>query len=143
MHIADVGQNEREEISTANSGVPGLNFGWDCREGDIAFESSPYCSGADFKDPRHDYARTSPRCAIIGGYVYRGSADPELVGMYVYRDFCSQEVWVLARFDGALRNSEAATAPGNISSFGESGSGELFAVTLDGSLYRVRARLAG
>ncbi len=141
MHIADVGQNSREEVSTAKAGVAGLNFGWDCREGSAAFESSPYCEGADFKDPRHDYALTGGRCAIIGGYVYRGSADPELRGMYVYSDHCSSEVWVLGRFDGRLRKSQAATAPGNISSFGEHGSGELFAVTLDGSLYRVRARL--
>lgn len=142
MWIADVGQSDWEEISVAGSRAKGVNFGWDCREGAHDYESNAYCAGVDFKEPRHEYANgVNGRCAIIGGYVYRGSDDPELRGMYVYSDHCSREVWALGYHNGRWRNARVATAPGNISAFGERPDGELVAVTLDGGLYRVGARV--
>lgn len=146
MFIADVGQNAREEISVAPAGSAGLNFGWDCREGDLNTVDEyggSYCAGKTFRAPVHDYDQTvGSRCAVIGGYVYRGSSSPALRGLYVYSDYCSQELWALRRqANGVWDNGAIGTAPGNITSFGQKPNGEVFAVTSDGRLWRVTGRV--
>ena len=41
------------------------------------------------------------KCAVTGGYVYRGSAIPDLQGWYVYGDYCTGEIWALDPTDPA------------------------------------------
>ena len=75
MWIGDVGNDEREEISVMRGGERGLNFGWNFFEGNlqhIYFEAP-----ANLVPPVHDYPR-STGVSVIGGYVYRGAAIPEL-----------------------------------------------------------------
>ncbi|HTE06236.1 MAG TPA: hypothetical protein VK824_08575, partial [Planctomycetota bacterium] len=75
-------------------------------------------------------------CAIIGGYVYRGSKLPQLVGSYLYADYCGGKVWSL-RHDGMQVTSvtdltdqldPALGQFGPLSSFGEDADGELYIV---------------
>ena len=41
------------------------------------------------------YSHSGDGCAIVGGYVYRGSAFPALTGAYLYGDTCSGNLWLL------------------------------------------------
>jgi len=94
--VGDVGEAKWEEIDKV---LPGGNYGWPCREG---FAPASPCPGKlGFLDPVSAYDHFGPTGtrvsrAIIGGYVYRGSAIPWLVGSYVYADFVGGEVWALS-----------------------------------------------
>lgn len=72
------------------------------------------------------------RCAVIGGYVYRGAAIPALVGTYVFGDLCSGEVFGLANGSAAV-----LARTGFISSFGRDRAGELYVVGLGGTVFRI------
>jgi hypothetical protein len=72
---------------------------------------------------------------VTGGYVYRGSQIPSLVGYYVYGDFCSGEIWAVRANDATDRVTLVGTGSGRlISSFGEDANGELFVVDLNGTV---------
>ena len=98
----DVGQNAWEEIDILERGG---NFGWDILEGTHCFEPSSGCSTDGTVLPVWEYSH-SLGCSITGGYVYRGSAIPELVGEYVYSDYCSGRVWRLD-YDGSTAEKRA------------------------------------
>ena len=79
-------------------------------------------------------------CTVIGGYVYRGSAYPAMAGSYVFADLCSRRIWAIDSDAAAPASATVVgTAPGTPVSFGETESGELFLVTIDGGVYRVGA----
>ena len=87
--------------------------------------------------PVTEYPHSGGRCAVTGGYVYRGSAVPAIQGDYLYGDFCSGEIW-------GLDNPYTSPTPVLlldtnllISSFGEDRDGELYVTDLNGRLYRV------
>ena len=77
-------------------------------------------------------------CSITGGYVYRGSTVPAAVGRYFYGDYCSGTVWSLKLVNGVARQIrvEPFTVK-NLTSFGEDDAGELYAVSGDGTVYRL------
>jgi hypothetical protein len=84
----------------------------------------------------------SEGCSITGGYVYRGSAIPDIRGHYFYADFCGG--WIRSfRFADAAATDERSwdmLAPGgSITSFGEDAAGELYVMTSDGTLDRIVA----
>ena len=87
------------------------------------------------------YAIGGGQCAVVGGFVYRGSAVPAARGRYFFGDNCSGKVWSLRIVRGRARDlrQESVNIP-NISSFGQDGRGELYAVGLRGGLYQLRAR---
>ena len=84
----------------------------------------------------------NPGCAVTGGYVYRGAAIPSLQGVYLYSDYCAHEIHAF-RYSGGAATAEttyAALDPGgNVSSFGEDASGELYILTDAGGVYRIIA----
>ncbi|NNG15054.1 MAG: glucose dehydrogenase, partial [Gemmatimonadales bacterium] len=142
LYIADVGQNEREEIDAQPaSSTGGENYGWNVMEGGICFSPSSGCDQSGLTLPVLDYDH-SQGCSVTGGYVYRGSAIPALVGQYFYADFC--EGWVRSfRIQGgeAVERTEwTSLAPGgSITSFGQDAAGELYVVASGGSVYRIVA----
>ena len=69
--------------------------------------------------------------------MYRGTADAVLVGQYVFADYCSGRIWTMP--SGGVTPTLRADTGAHITSFGESESGELWAVTIGGRLFRVRA----
>ncbi len=79
--MGDVGQNSWEEVDIVELGG---NYGWRCREGAHDFNTSGNCPDG-FIDPVIEYDHGVGR-SIIGDYVYRGSAIPELLGRYVFAD---------------------------------------------------------
>jgi hypothetical protein len=134
MWIADVGQSNWEEINREPAGAGGRNYGWDCFEGTQPYESSG-CDGT-YTDPIIEYSH-SFGCSITGGYVYRGTIFDDLVGQYVYGDFCSGNLWSVAA--GGTSPVYHGAKDALISSFGEGENGEIYMTDLGGRLYWVIA----
>ena len=82
------------------------------------------------------------RCAITGGYVYRGTAIPALNGWYLFGDYCSGEVWAVAANAPRPATPVALLGLGsgrNISGFGRDDGGRLYLCDLNGTVYRIDA----
>ncbi len=139
LWIGDVGQNNWEEIDVARSGVGGLNFGWRVMEGAHCYLPSTGCGTAGLTLPIVEYDHGSG-CAVIGGNVYRGAAQPLLRGGYVFSDECTGLTWAL---DSAKSGQQALVqvsgAAAGIAGYGEDEAGELYAADLGGQLYRITA----
>lgn len=139
----DVGQRKWEEVDIVQKGG---NYGWDCREGFVAYDqnedaSSPLCDSLSvFVDPVHTYDHTVGS-SITGGYVYRGpSTALGINGRYIYGDFNSGRIWALDLNTG--KNTELADTDRFISTFGVAENKELYVASYfaDGSpssLYRI------
>jgi glucose/arabinose dehydrogenase len=152
LWIADVGQNRIEEVDVfpaaalraAAAGThPPLNFGWNVMEGRHCYATRD-CDPKGLTPPVVEYDH-GEGCSITGGYVYRGRALPELVGLYFYADYCTALVRSF-RVGGSEQpvtdvwDWRAALDPesrlADLSSFGEDADGELYLLSLDGDLYR-------
>ena len=126
LWIADVGEGQWEEISFQPAASPGgANYGWNCMEGDHCHAGDCTCNDPSLTDPVHEYSH-SVGCAIIGGYVYRGSALPAMQGLYVYGDLCANKVWV---YDPVLDSAEVLPGIYSGYSFGQDHDGELYVVS--------------
>jgi glucose/arabinose dehydrogenase len=143
LMIADVGQGSKEEINraTRTSSGPGRawNFGWRRMEGrgcNAVYDRT--CSTSGLRLPFYQYSHLDGRCSITGGYVYRGSAIPALVGWYVFADFCSGEIFaVRANASYPTSRVRLRDTSGNITSFGENAAGELYVVTRQGTIHLI------
>lgn len=141
LWAADVGQHRWEEVDVVTSGG---NYGWRLMEGNHCFEPAEGCDRKGLTLPVAEYARQSPRCSVIGGYVYRGRASPALAGTYLFADYCSGELL------GVPAGSSQAGVPASPvvlaktglspSSFGADEEGELYLVDhRGGRLYALAA----
>jgi glucose/arabinose dehydrogenase len=145
--IADVGQNEWEEVSIVpiDGGSAGnaLNLGWPIMEGNHCFRANT-CNRMGLTLAAHEYSHAGGGCSITGGYVYRGAAVPALAGQYVFADYC-------AGFVRSFRVNGTAAGPvtdwtrqigdvGQITSFGEDSAGELYITAEDGRVFKIVAR---
>ena len=141
LYIGDVGQNSWEEVDFMPRRSPGLeNYGWDVYEGRAKYEDKAPSEGR-LVFPITVYSlNTGGHCAVIGGFVYRGRTVRAAQGRYFYGDNCSGEVWSLKVANGrATSRRREPVRLGGLSGFGEDGRGELYAVTLDGAVYKLRA----
>jgi glucose/arabinose dehydrogenase len=131
MWLADVGQNAWEELNFIGAGsAGGLNFGWDCFEGNHP-SAFPCAVSGTYVPPVFEYANPEDGVSITGGYVYRGSQYPLIYGYYITADFQSQRAWLISP-DGAggFDSSSQSIAPVDaVVAFGESENGELFLVS--------------
>ncbi|HEX5762515.1 MAG TPA: PQQ-dependent sugar dehydrogenase [Solirubrobacterales bacterium] len=146
MVIGDVGQDLREEVDI---GVAGANYGWNCREGFVAYPGAPAsCAGrTGFTDPVFDYPHANPGdggafgCSITGGYVVRDPGVPELYGRYLYADFCVGQLrsLVLPPSPTGLASGDRSEglSVANPVSFGEDSAGRLYVASKDGPVYRL------
>ena len=138
LYIGDVGQGSWEEVDFTRRRSPGLeNYGWDVYEGRAKFEDKAPSRGR-LVFPIATYPLSGGDCAVVGGFVYRGSAVPGASARYFYGDNCSGKIRSLRVGSGRARN--VRTEPfrlSGVSSFGEDGAGELYAVTLDGRLWKL------
>jgi glucose/arabinose dehydrogenase len=134
LWIGDVGQSTREEIDLQPAGVGGRNYGWNRFEGTRRFEGD---QPDDATPPVFDYGRDDG-ATVIGGYVYRGEDLTELAGAYVFGDFYNSELRAL-RLDeqGRAHERELGLRVENLVSFGEDARGELYALSLSGSVFRL------
>lgn len=141
LWIADVGQDAYEEVTVllaANGGGLGANLGWRLREGLHRFTGDEPLNHAD---PVWEYSQDDG-CSVTGGYVYRGSAIEDLYGAYVFGDYCTSRLWALQISTGEVEFRElgAEVFGGSLASFGEDAHGELYALSLNGTVARIVPR---
>jgi glucose/arabinose dehydrogenase len=139
LFIADVGQNEWEEISWQPAGIGGQNYGWRIYEGSQCYLDN--CNTPNLTPPIGEYSHSGGHCSVTGGYMYRGTAVPALWGNYFLADYWSGAVWRLFPnpSTGAWDLAEVGRFAGTIASFGEDVNGELYLLSQnEGVVYRVR-----
>lgn len=94
LFIGDVGQNAWEEIDfQPASSTGGENWGWRCYEASHSYNLAGCGPIGDYDMPILEYAHSSGRCSVTGGYRYRGSSAPGLRGAYLFGDYCTGDVW--------------------------------------------------
>ena len=133
--IGDVGQGSWEEISFKPAGSSGLNFGWDCYEGNAPFELTVDCPpAASITFPSHVYPNAEGQ-SVVGGFVYRGTEIAALQGWYIATDYFSGRIF---RRSPAGEWFTQTGGQAGISSFGEAPDGTLYAVSqFSDDLYKV------
>jgi glucose/arabinose dehydrogenase len=142
LYIGDVGQDRYEEVDVSPTAVQrgrGANFGWNIMEGIHCYPNDP-CTTTGVL-PIVDYPHLGAACSITGGYVYRGSALPDLAGLYFYADYCTGSVHAIRYPSSTTGDWTTLLSPGNdISSFGQDARGELYILQLTGSVWRIVPR---
>jgi len=143
LWIGDVGQDRSEEVDrVARPVLEGidpdrpLNFGWPSYEGRERMPGRRIEGDGRLVFPIATYGHGAG-CSITGGFVYRGRAVPALRGRYVYGDLCSGRLWTLRRAGGRVDVQLEAERVPQLGSFGEDADGELYAVSLEGSVQRI------
>ena len=125
LWIADVGQNQAEEINRTAAPLPtGLNYGWKCYEGNNVYST---CSGSlvfTFPVAAYPHGGSDPCNSITGGYVYRGTQFPNLYGKYVFAEYCTDKIGYTDT-SGTIVWSNAFSNLGP-TTFGEDINGELY-----------------
>ena len=137
LWIGDVGSSSYEEVNLIPAGSGGgQNFGWDDAEGfDCRATDADVC--ANFVSPITGFDR-SAGCVVTGGTVYRGAEIPELVGVYLFADYCGGGIWGVGKDStGNWITAEPVAAGSSVVSFGQDARGELYVVDLDGSVSRI------
>jgi glucose/arabinose dehydrogenase len=146
LWIGDVGQSAWEEIDfvaapVAEAGAGALNFGWNAFEGTHSFPqgSSVIVDPDRFTTPVIEFDRAAGQ-SVTGGYVYRGTRYPALVGVYLYGDYGTGRIWgARVGADGAMETAELLDTDMRVVSFGEDATGELYLVDFAGAVYRLTA----
>jgi glucose/arabinose dehydrogenase len=136
--IGDVGQDQQEEVDFAPRGTgAGANYGWSVFEGTRrnGAGTAPHAVA-----PVLVASHSAGYCAIIGGYVVRDRTLPSLYGRYLFGDLCHAEIEM-----ATLRHGRSSAAHGvglsvkDMGSFGEDAAGRVYAVSVDGPVYRLSA----
>ncbi|MGZ4902106.1 MAG: PQQ-dependent sugar dehydrogenase [Halobacteriota archaeon] len=136
LWAGDVGQDRFEEIDIIENGE---NYGWNVMEGYSCYSPPSGCNQTGLTLPIWEYNHRLGD-AIIGGFFYRGSAFPDLVGAYIYGDYGSGRIWALWHNDtGMPKNIELADTNLQISSFGIDQRNELYVCAFDGNIYQLHA----
>lgn len=135
LYIADVGQNRWEEVHIASTKDAGLNYGWNIMEGVHCYRTLS-CKRDGLVLPVLEYGH-SEGCSITGGYVYRGSRIPSLVGHYFYADYCDGWIRSFKYENGKVSEPREWNLGriGSILSFGEDAAGELYVLSDNGRVY--------
>jgi glucose/arabinose dehydrogenase len=143
LFIADVGQNAWEEVNAVDAATGGLNYGWNVMEAAHCYPGGTGCDRSGLVLPILEYSH-GDGCSITGGHVYRGAAIPSIQGHYFYADYCRG--WVRSfRLSGDQvvdRTEWPFGEIGQVLSFGEDATGELYVLASSGgagSVYRLVA----
>ncbi|MDP8959778.1 MAG: PQQ-dependent sugar dehydrogenase, partial [Actinomycetota bacterium] len=143
LYIADVGQSSWEEVNVVRADRAGLNYGWPIMEGAHCFQEEG-CGTWGLVLPVLEYPIPEDGCAVIGGFVYRGRAIPELVGHYFYGDLCGGWVRSFRFRDGQAVDQRDWTEDlgrvGSILSLGRGSGGELYLTVAEGQVFRLVPR---
>ncbi|QRM87680.1 T9SS type A sorting domain-containing protein [Lacinutrix sp. WUR7] len=140
--IADVGQNQIEEINMVPDASSGINYGWRCYEGNDTYNTANCPSASTLTFPVAQYSHSNDgifKCSITGGYRYRGTAQPTLNGLYFFADYCSDEIGYVQE-NGTTFNLTLIDQFGNdgFSAFGEDINGELYIAGIrTGIIYKI------
>jgi glucose/arabinose dehydrogenase len=138
LWIGDVGQDAYEEISRVGPNPGRINLGWSCKEGRSTYNASRCRDSVNYLGPvtvvRHDVAES-----ITGGFVYRGKRYRDKIGgTYVFADFLTRRVWLYRDGPGKVLQRDRLGSGIGATSFGVDDRGEIYSVTYDGVLWRMR-----
>jgi hypothetical protein len=139
LYIGDVGQGAWEEVDVQPASQGGLNYGWRIMEGAHCYNPNP-CASTGLVLPAVEYDHSNGQCAIIGGFVYRGTRSPTLAGQYFYADLCAGWLRSFSYGGGAVTGQTSwnlDVSPGTPLSLGEDPRGELYLLTGGGDVYRI------
>jgi glucose/arabinose dehydrogenase len=140
LAIGDVGQDTYEEIDFVRRGKGrGANFGWRPFEGRARYTPGETAPGRIA--PVIVLAHADGNCSVTGGVVVRDRALPALRGRYLYGDFCNARIRsaVLTPSRARSRRRTSLRVP-SLSSFGQDAGGRVYAVSLEGPVYRLVPR---
>jgi glucose/arabinose dehydrogenase len=134
--VGDVGQGSWEEVDIL---VKGHNYGWNIMEGRHCFDPPSGCDRTGITSPIAEYSHAEG-FAVIGGYVYRGSALPTLRGVYVFGDL-NGKIFALKRFGSSWRRVLLLDTGMSLSGFGQDQAGEMYVLDYgSGTVFRIVAQ---
>ncbi len=139
LYVADVGQNDWEEVNAVSATAGGLNYGWPIMEGAHCFSPKTGCNPTGLVIPVVEYGH-GDGCSVTGGFVYRGAAIPEVRGHYFYSDYCSGFLRSFRLANGSATDPREwdVGSVGNVLSFGMDSAGELYMLSGNGRVYRLK-----
>ncbi|MBI5668732.1 MAG: PQQ-dependent sugar dehydrogenase [Chloroflexi bacterium] len=157
LFASDAGQDLYEEIDIITAGG---NYGWNIKEGTHCFDpnnpetppaecASTGADGQPLIDPIIEYGHDEVGVVAVGGYVYRGSAMPDLEGYYIFGDYTKSPagppdgtlLWAEASDEGGMWSWGELKVAGmdnerigaNVLAFGQDDNGELYVLTSESS----------
>jgi glucose/arabinose dehydrogenase len=134
LFAGDVGGDRFEEVDIIQRG---LNYGWNIMEGAHCLNPPSGCNMSGLTLPIAEYDHSEGN-AIIGGYVYAGSAIPSLQQAYLFGDLGTGKIWMLRENPpGTWTRTLLTTVGSEISSFGQDQAGEVYVLELGGTLLRI------
>jgi hypothetical protein len=131
-----VGQGAWEEIDRQPGDARGgEKYGWNVMEGRHCYQFD--CDQTGYTKPIAEYGHDQG-CSVTGGHVYRGSAQPDLAGVYLFADYCSGTVFTLQVDEGTITPKAVLDSGMSVSSFGAGDDGEIYLADLNGgAIHRV------
>lgn len=141
IFFGDVGEGDWEEVNRIPyTSTGGLNFGWDCYEGNEVYETDGCGPVESFVPPLYAYPHEGMCTSVTGGYVYRGANYPNLNGHYLFADFCFNQMYSLVPNGNGDWDPVTHTVSINQpSAFGQDPAGELYiAAVFDGIVYKIK-----
>lgn len=133
--LGDVGQSNWEEVNLVRRGQ---NYGWNQMEGAHCYPPGGACNQEGLVLPVFEYPTTDEDRGVTGGYIYRGTQPTPLWGSYIAADHASGKIWSVTPTPGRWDRKLLLDTALSIVSFGEDEEGELYAVDLGGSIFRLR-----
>ena len=161
IYYGDVGQNKWEEVNyEPYTSKGGVNYGWSIMEANHCYDPKENCTQVGLTAPILEYPNdanymivlggggqeNSDGCSVTGGYVYRGTKIKNLMGYYMFGDYCSGNIWTFKVVNSKITDLQNRTEEINlgngefttyISSFGEDADGELYIVEYNGGIYKL------
>jgi hypothetical protein len=125
LWLADVGEEQREEINWIDAGG---NYGWKTTEGSLCFDPATGCdrSGLDFPVWEYAHPAGGGGRSVTGGYVVPEGGCPFYTGDYIFGDFVTGQIWRLDPEDAPFQSSELLLDTDlMISTFGRTPNGAL------------------
>lgn len=133
IYVADVGQNNYEEVDILQKGK---NYGWHITEGTHCYNPAVGCDTSGITMPIKEYSHAIG-CSVIGGGIYHGQRRPELDGAYIYGDYCSGNISMFRYKNGVVtQDSMLIDTPNLILSFGQDENKEMYCLCQNGIVYR-------
>lgn len=132
--IADVGQGDIEEINKVSAATPRINYGWRCYEGNTPYNTTGCANASTMTFPVAQYDHSGGKCSITGGYLYRGNLYTDLVGKYVFADYCSGQIGVLDTSNTIVWSPSFSA---NFTTFGEDNQKQLY-VAAGNTIYKIK-----
>lgn len=128
IFVADVGESSWEEVDILQKGG---NYGWSVMEGDHCFNPPTGCDTSNKVVPIIEYPHTVG-IAVIGGYVYKGSAIPSLANKYIFGDLTGKIFSLTEAPANTWTRADLLTTNLTISSLGQDNNGEMYVLDYGG-----------